>query len=318
MIARWHMAVFAVLMMGVLGAGAENPPVPPPVPMQTTLQKSPVELFRELLAMNADEREKKLASRPAGNRTAILAKLREYEAMEQGEREIRLQVTQLRWDLLRMVNLSAEERSNLMLQLPDREREPLKARLAEWDTLPVAVQSEVLDYEKNLEKSRAAKFVPATNSVADTGAPPMPPVIPNGTAQVFEHFRKLPMAERQQVAVSCRHFFELTEEEKQKTLGLIPAQSRVEASKALKNLSNLRPDQREKYFEAFQKFSEMSDGERREFVNNFVRWKNLTEEERRAWRNVVRKLEPLPPMPPGIRGPLLPPPMPPMSFQASR
>jgi len=106
--------------------------------------KSPVDLFRELLAMNATERETKLASRPPATRQAILAKLREYEAMEPGEREVRLQATQLRWDLLKMVNLSSDQRSNFMAQLPERERQSLTARLAEWDKLPAEVQQELL------------------------------------------------------------------------------------------------------------------------------------------------------------------------------
>jgi hypothetical protein len=313
MTARWHRTAFVFLIAGVLAVRAENQPAGlPPLPQpETVILKSPVDLFRELLAMSAAEREKKLASRPPANRLAILAKLREYEVMDPGEREIRLQATQLRWNLQRMIALSPEERTNLLARFPDREREQLAMRLAEWDKLPAAVQTEVLDYERNVEKARAASSVQATNVPAGTNGPPMPPAVPSETVKAFEHFRRLPAAERQQVSTSCRRFFELTEEEKQKALGALPAQSRIAASNSLKILGGMKPAQREKYIEAFQKFTAMSDGERQEFVKNFVRWKNLSEEERRAWRNVVQKLAPLPPLPPGIRGPMLPPPMPP-------
>src|SRR5438045_302613 len=51
--------------------------------------KSPVDFFRELLAMDADEREERLGGREPTDRKAILAKLQEYESLTPEERELR-------------------------------------------------------------------------------------------------------------------------------------------------------------------------------------------------------------------------------------
>ena len=44
--------------------------------------KSPVDLFRELLAMDVAERSKALAKRTPEGRKRILAKLREYQSLK--------------------------------------------------------------------------------------------------------------------------------------------------------------------------------------------------------------------------------------------
>src|ERR1700690_2703490 len=58
------------------------------------LMKSPVELFRQLLAMKPAEREKFLAERPADKRVGLLQKIQEYEAMKPEERELSLGATE--------------------------------------------------------------------------------------------------------------------------------------------------------------------------------------------------------------------------------
>src|SRR5690242_10218082 len=55
----------------------------PPVPVL----KSPVDSFRELLAMKTDEREKFLAERPAEIRKRLLEKVQEYDSMNPDVRE---------------------------------------------------------------------------------------------------------------------------------------------------------------------------------------------------------------------------------------
>src|SRR5258708_38591687 len=68
---------------------------PPPMPSA----KSPVDFFRDLLAMNQEERNKFLADRPPESQKLILAKLREYESLEPDQRELRLKATDLRFYL---------------------------------------------------------------------------------------------------------------------------------------------------------------------------------------------------------------------------
>ena len=75
-------------------AAATNVPPLPPVVL------SPVEFFRQLLAMLPAERNSSLTNRTPEARARILAKVREYQALDPDERELRLRATELRWYLL--------------------------------------------------------------------------------------------------------------------------------------------------------------------------------------------------------------------------
>src|SRR6185503_2527905 len=90
-----------------LRAQNQIPPVaPPPLPVA----KSPVDSFRELLGMNAGDREKFLASRPPELRKRLEAKIKEYEGMKPGDRENSLRATQLYWYLEQCIQLPATNR----------------------------------------------------------------------------------------------------------------------------------------------------------------------------------------------------------------
>src|ERR1017187_15294 len=78
----------------VFAAQAQTPPVPvknisdaakllPPTPTE----QSPVNFFRQLLAMSSVERNRSLTNRPPEARARILAKVREYQALGPDERE---------------------------------------------------------------------------------------------------------------------------------------------------------------------------------------------------------------------------------------
>jgi hypothetical protein len=81
--------------------------------------KSPVDLFRELLAMTPAGRENYLTNRPPGIRARILAKVREYEALDPNERELRLRATELRWYLLPLLHESPTNRAAQLAAIPD-------------------------------------------------------------------------------------------------------------------------------------------------------------------------------------------------------
>ena len=72
--------------------------------------KSPVDLFRQLLAMTSEERSDFLTNRPPELRDRILAKVGEYEALEPNEREIRLRATELRWYLMPLLRIAPTTR----------------------------------------------------------------------------------------------------------------------------------------------------------------------------------------------------------------
>ena len=105
-------------------------------PTSASTNKSPVALFRDLLAMNPAERQQAIASRPPGTQKRILEKLNEYELLPPDLRELRLRETELRWCLRPLMDLPRENRTNLLAQVPQELRVEVEKRLQIWDVLP--------------------------------------------------------------------------------------------------------------------------------------------------------------------------------------
>src|SRR5258708_5705202 len=78
---------------GVIVLGAQAVPEMPP---------NPVELFRQLLVIDPEQREKLLANRAPENRKEILDKVQEYHALNTNQCELKLKATELRWHLRRL------------------------------------------------------------------------------------------------------------------------------------------------------------------------------------------------------------------------
>jgi hypothetical protein len=104
--------------------------------------QSPVDFFRQLLAMTPEEREEFLTNRPPEIRDRILAKVREYLALDPDERELRLRATELRWYLLPLLR---ESRGPIAPRAWRRSRTDLRelvaSRLEQWSILPPPLQA---------------------------------------------------------------------------------------------------------------------------------------------------------------------------------
>jgi hypothetical protein len=62
----------------------------------------------------------------------------------------------------------------------------------------------------------------------------------------------------------------------------------------------LPPDQRAQCIRGFEKFAGLSLADRQQFLKSAERWQLMTPKERQAWRDLVNKLPPFPPMPPDV------------------
>jgi hypothetical protein len=279
------------------GATVKAPPLP--------VIKSPVALFRELLAMSPDDRDRELANRPPEIRKRILAKVQEYAAMKADDRDLRLRLTEQRWYLLSLVNLPPAQRADILANVPEAERPSLTDRLLQWDQLPADEQKEILQYEKSTEHfvdQNLAGHVSVSNLLA-TPPPPLPP----GALKNLDNFLQLPPEQRQQMYASFQRFFELTDAEKQQTVGLLPDTQRQQMTTVLHSFDTLPKAARDERLKAFAKFSNMSVEERQEFMKNAERWRELSPAEREAWRSLINRLPPSPPLPPGMVFPPMPP-----------
>ena len=92
-------------------------------------ESSPVDFFRQLLAMRPAEREIFLTNRPPEIRKRILVKVNEYEALDPNTRELRLRATELRWYLMPLLRESPTTRAARLAQVPEDIRELVVDRL---------------------------------------------------------------------------------------------------------------------------------------------------------------------------------------------
>ncbi|HUB86332.1 MAG TPA: DUF3106 domain-containing protein [Verrucomicrobiae bacterium] len=305
----WWLVLCAAGPLAALPLHAENSPNPPaPIKLLSaptnSAPRSPVEFFRQLLAMSPDERENALTNKPPEIRQRILAKVAEYEALDPDERELRLRATELRWYLMPLLRAAPTNRATLLAAVPDDLRPLVQGRLEQWIILPPPLQQEFLDNEHVL-----LYFA----TVDSTEAPPPP-----DPRQAFwlsnadqARWAALTEAQRREMINQFQNFFDLTPDEKQEALNTLSDAERAQMEKTLKAFGNLTADQRDECIRAFAKFSGMSAAEKEEFLKNAERWSQMTPKERQTWRDLVNEVPEWPPLPPGFTATLPTTPTPP-------
>lgn len=303
-----------VLGSGLLGAAMAadlpvapgSPPavLPPPAP---PLPRSPVAVFRILLSQSTAEREATLSRRNPAQRALIVARLAEYETLAPEVREERLMATDLFWHLQQLLPRAPAERGELIAVAPESLRAVLSERLAVWDAVPAGDRAVLLQHE------RAIRYF---SQVREVSAPPLPGASgETRPARVrlsvdLPRMGELPAADRLRLVDTWRRFFDpqtaagLTR--RQRALQAMSEAERREMAAVLTRFQALPVEQRRVCLESFARFAALSPAERRGFLRNAERWESLAPEERRAWRDVVNKLPPVPPLAATIQFPPLP------------
>jgi hypothetical protein len=273
-------------------------------PSQTApaLLRSPVDGFRELLSMKPGERDKYLAIRPPEIRRRLLEKVAQYESMKPEARELALSATELHWYLERLLQSPRTNRAAQLASIPATYRQFVSGRLGTWDILPPDLQKQALEYESTKSFFLGPTVAGATNQNAFIKI--MPPPL----QQTLVDLKRITPPQRAQMYTSFQQFFDFTADEKQQILQSLPEAQRRQLDQNLQILERLPKVQRELGLQSVNKLAGMSDQERREFLRNVVRWEELSDAERQAWRQLVRRL---PPLPPGVGMPIMPP-MPPL------
>jgi Protein of unknown function (DUF3106) len=301
---HWWLALFAAGQILISPLSAQDPmAVPPPAKLFSAPTnglppwrngKSPVDFFRQLLAMTPDERNDFLTNRPPEIRARILVKVGEYEALGPNECELRLRATELRWYLMPLLRESPTNRPARLAQVPDDVRELVQSRLEEWTILPPSLQQEFLENERILHYFA---HVDAGSSPAETfGRAP--------SEAERAHWNELSEPERRQVAAGFNRFFELTDDEKQAALNTLSETERRQMEKTLQAFGKMPPTQRTECVSAFGKFAAMTVPEQAEFLKNAERWSAMSPAERQAWRDLVVNVPQWPPLPIGFVMPI--------------
>ncbi|MGH8024186.1 MAG: DUF3106 domain-containing protein [Limisphaerales bacterium] len=278
----------AIPPMAPMSTRAIMPPPPMPSP------PSPVDYFRKLLAMSPQQLQTALAPKPPKIRARILAKVREYGALDSDERALRLRATELRWYLMPLLRDAPDQRAAQLALVPPDIRGLVQSRLMEWQILPPPLQREFLDNEHI-----AGYFagISSTNGDSETA--------PSDAEQ--SRWNSYSKAERQAMVSQFNAFFNLSQEEKQKALGQLTDVERKQMQSTLQTFAKLPVRQRIQCIRAFAKFASMSSSERAEFLKNARRWSKMTPAERKVWRDLVAHVPQWPPLPRTAIMPPLPP-----------
>ncbi len=274
------------------------------LPPEFPVVKPPVELFRELLAMTPAERRRALADRSADSLQRILAKLQEYESLRADDRELRLQATELRWYLIRLMGLTPGNRAEALANLPGDKRALIEARLQAWDKLPESARSALLDNQAAI--AHFAETRASTTAEQQRVLAAMSPQSRERLEAGMARWRQLPETDRKFLLERFSQFFELTPVEKQKALATLSEPERRQIERTLKTFGGLTPEQRAKCIRGFGQFARMNLEERQQFLKNAERWQTMPPEQRQAWRDLVARLN-VPPMPSDFTIPPLPP-----------
>ncbi len=273
-------------------ARGELPAVPP--------LKSPVDFFRELLAMNVEERQQALANRTPEAQRLIAAKLREYQALSPEQRELLLKVTELRFYLWPLMNLPPTNRAEQFKLIPPQDRKLIEEHLKEWDRLPPDQQKQFRDNQAAIQHLSQSPEKQA--AIANR----MQPAQREQLEQALQRWQKLSPDQQRAMTIRFNRFFELSSGEKERTLQTLSEPERRQIEKTLATFEHLSRSQRAQCVASFEKLARMNQEELQQFLKNAERWEQMTPTQRKAWRDLLYKISPPPPMPPEADSPRLP------------
>jgi hypothetical protein len=282
-------ALHAAAASFAFGAVPSTPPLPP-------LPVSPVATFRELLAMAPAEREAALAARNEKQRAALQGRLSEYDALPEAQREARLRATDLYWHLNQLLRRAPGERVELLKSAPATLRPVLIQRLGLWDQLPAADREALLQHERTIRYFARLRETPMPPLPGSSVAPA--PSVPLRIQAELARLQELSPAERQRLQGQWKQLFESPAPQAPRALQGMSREERTEMIEALRQFRELSPTQRQLCIDAFARLASMPPREQAEFLQSAERWEALPQEERAAWRRLITKLPPLPPVQP--------------------
>lgn len=291
--------VLAVNQASSMAAGETNTPsanhvtVTPPIPNA----KSPVETFRELLAMTSAQQHEFLAQRPVQNQNRLLAKIREYRQLTPNERELRLRETEMHYYLLPLMSPRSTNRAAQLAAIPEDTRGLIETRLAAWDQLQPAVQRELLENEATIRY-----FTEMAVSTPDRQQQAMENIPPSQRAALeagISRWQAMPEKQRAEVFQRFEQFFELNRKEQENALNTLSEAERRNIEQTLRTFNALDAAQRAECVRSLRKYALLSPLQRTQFLQNAELWRAMRPDQRQAWRDLVARLSSLPPMPPG-------------------
>ena len=271
---------------------------------------SPFAAFKKIVSLPEAEREAAVGQLKVSSerhRKLLKAKVGEYAAMPEAERDRKLAALDFRWHLMPIMKTAKADRANQLASVPERFRTDIKRRLTGWDKLDEGVQAELLKnesffrYLSSFGRGRQSR-VALTNHMEK-----MPTRLREGLEGRITTWREKPKPERRRMTRQFHQFFDMPIAEQERALSHLSSRERARMEASLAQFKDLSRAQRELVIQSFEKLANMSQGERAGFFRNTERWNDMNEGERKKWRTLVTQM---PPLPPGF-GKQAAPPLPP-------
>ncbi len=280
-------------------------------------RKNPMDDFRRLLALSPEERVKDLADKPEHFRDMLLGKLKEYDALPEEQRELRLRSTELRFDMMYLLRASPERRTEKLAAMPEDRRKLLEERLKQWDSLSPELQQEVQEHQSTIQYVIRVDAAPA--SAKEDVFKDVPPEFRDKVKQRVAELHALPKEKMVAMVDTFHKLFELSDKEQQGILEKLTNDERVKLERKIAEFEKLPPEERKRCMDSARRFNNLSPEDQARFLTTAQRWEKMSEDERNAWRNLVKQMPPLPPgltpqppLPPGaaprVDGAVPPPP----------
>ena len=111
---------------------------------------SPFAVFKKIVMLSESEREAavgKLKISSERHRKLVQAKVREYAAMPESERDRKLDALDFRWHLMPIMKTPKTDRAKQLASVPERLRTDIERRLIGWDKLEAGVRADLLKNE---------------------------------------------------------------------------------------------------------------------------------------------------------------------------
>lgn len=246
------------------------------------------------------------------HRKVVQAKLSEYAAMPEAERNRKLNALDFRWHLVPLMKMDQAERGTRLASVPERYWEDINHRLAGWDNLEARTRAELLKneslfrYMSSFGRGRESRIA-LTNHIGK-----MPAKLRESVEKRIADWRGKPKQDRRQMTRQFHRFFDLRPTEQEKALRHLPRRERAKMEASLRRFKSMSTTQRELVIKSFDRLAEMTQAQRTSFFQNSQRWNEMNDKERKQWRTLVREMPPLPPgfekkatppLPPGMGDP---------------
>jgi len=174
----------------------------------------------------------------------------------------------------------------------------VEARLEKWDIMPPPMREEVIENERVIGYFTQLGTMTTAQRKALLEAMPAEQRIK--LEADIARWRTMPETLRSRSFAQFNQLFSLTGEEREKALSYLSDDEREAMRTTLETFEGLTSEQRKICIQSFEKFGNMSLAERQEFLKKAGAWQRMTAAEREQWREVVRVVPELPPLPPGF------------------